>query len=179
METPTTSSRSNITSRNGVDKVKSKVEEATNKNTHVLLKKINERYMTLVQKTLKGDECAICLEKQDKLVLLPNCNHYFCKSCIEEHSASNDKCPICREEMIGYIDSTTSKLVSLKKEQESDSVKIIQLDELGLAHIVAGNEVYHTYLTKDSPFKRIRTNVKCLVIGIAIGVAYCLYKEKK
>lgn len=157
-----------------------KIETAKkDKNAHILLKKMNDRYMTLIQKTLRHEECAICLDKSDTLVLLPNCNHYFCKSCIEEHSNTNEKCPICREEMIGYLDPNTSKLIPLKKESESDTVKIVQLDELGLAHILAGNQVYHTYLTKDSPFKRIRRNLKFLVVGVAIGVAYCLYKDKK
>lgn len=169
-----------ISKSNQANEVKSRSnKEKLDKNAHILLKKINDRYMTLIQKTLAHEECAICLDRSDTLVLLPNCNHYFCKSCIEEHSGTNEKCPICREEMIGYLNPNTSKLIPLKKEPEADIVKIVQLDELGFAHIVAGNQVYHTYLTKDSPFKRIRINLKFLVVGVALGVAYGLYKGKK
>ena len=39
-------------------------------------------------------ECPICLD----LLLHPvktNCNHYFCKQCLEFHIQAEYKCPIC------------------------------------------------------------------------------------
>jgi hypothetical protein len=41
--------------------------------------------------------CAICLENfnlENKVTL--NCNHYFCKVCIEEWSKYKSSCPMCR-----------------------------------------------------------------------------------
>lgn len=158
---------------------KAREERHQNKNCHELLRRINNRYFTLIEKTLQDEDCSICLEKK-KVIVLPNCNHYFCRECIEEHSSTNEKCPICREEMIGYFDPAKSKFISLKKDlQTSDEVKIVHLDDLGLAHIVTGGQLFHTYLTKESPIDRIRKNLRFFVVGVAVGAAYFLYRGNK
>jgi len=44
-------------------------------------------------------DCAVCLcefLEQDKLRLLPNCNHAFHISCIDTWLLSNSSCPLCR-----------------------------------------------------------------------------------
>jgi hypothetical protein len=49
-----------------------------------------------------NNNCAICLEeldhtnKENKIVILPNCEHYFHKRCIKKWFRSNQICPVCR-----------------------------------------------------------------------------------
>lgn len=40
-------------------------------------------------------ECMICMENAVEVVL-PDCNHAFCKKCLEEWTAVSKTCPMCR-----------------------------------------------------------------------------------
>lgn len=44
-------------------------------------------------------ECSICLSTSNSIT---NCDHYFCKDCINKWYNKNTTCPLCREE-IKYI----------------------------------------------------------------------------
>jgi len=148
-------------------------------NTHELLKRIKTRYIQLVEKTIKNETCAICDELKP-VVVLPNCCHFFCSSCLEKHAENNSTCPICREEVTNYLDPSTSKIVTLNQTAVSndDNVNIIHLSEYGEAHITSHGQLYHTYLTVDSPFQRVRKQIQFLVVGFALGMAYMLYNKK-
>lgn len=46
------------------------------------------------------DNCPICMEKlQDKNITITKCGHKFCHKCLDLHSCSDSKCPMCREDM--------------------------------------------------------------------------------
>ena len=47
-----------------------------------------------------SDTCSICLEDTSDTCLL-NCNHSFCKKCIEKmyEKTNNQTCPYCRSEL--------------------------------------------------------------------------------
>ena len=51
---------------------------------------------------LKYDNCIICLEKFNKYSNIQklSCDHIFHKNCIYKWYETNDKCPICRKEII-------------------------------------------------------------------------------
>ncbi|XP_047165214.1 RING-H2 finger protein ATL40-like [Vigna umbellata] len=47
-------------------------------------------------------ECVVCLnvlESEEKVKLLPNCNHFFHVSCIDMWLGSHSTCPLCRSEV--------------------------------------------------------------------------------
>ncbi|QCD86245.1 RING-H2 finger protein ATL40-like [Vigna unguiculata] len=47
-------------------------------------------------------ECVVCLnalEGEEKVKLLPNCNHFFHVSCIDMWLGSHSTCPLCRAEV--------------------------------------------------------------------------------
>jgi hypothetical protein len=148
-----------------------------------LLQKISKRYSYLTGNLLRNQECSICLEKQEILVILPNCKHQFCKPCIERHAQSNNTCPLCREEMICYLDTETDKLVPFKKDDlltQDNMIRIISIDpNEQLANILVGTNVYSTYLTPDSPNSRFIQKVRWLAVGVVMGMAYMLYKKNR
>lgn len=43
----------------------------------------------------EDSECMICMEKSVEVVL-PDCNHAFCKKCLDEWTAVSKTCPMCR-----------------------------------------------------------------------------------
>ena len=43
----------------------------------------------------EDSECMICMENAVEVVL-PDCNHAFCKKCLEEWTAVSKTCPMCR-----------------------------------------------------------------------------------
>lgn len=49
-----------------------------------------------VKPDIKIDICSICYEKND---LVTNCNHLFCKICMDNYLENNFTCPYCREEI--------------------------------------------------------------------------------
>lgn len=48
----------------------------------------------------KSDTCPICMEKIGNTnITITKCGHKFCHVCLDEHSSTNNKCPLCRENM--------------------------------------------------------------------------------
>jgi hypothetical protein len=45
-------------------------------------------------------DCSICLSRMTKIKT--NCNHYFCRYCINKWTITNDKCPMCRQIITSY-----------------------------------------------------------------------------
>jgi hypothetical protein len=43
----------------------------------------------------EDSECMICMENAVEVVL-PDCNHAFCKKCLDEWTAVSKTCPMCR-----------------------------------------------------------------------------------
>ena len=71
------------------------------------------------------DECSICLcEKIDETKI--NCNHTFCKECIEQWEKNNKSCPLCRK-------SFTKKIYLIKKNKnikiDEPYVKVIDMND--------------------------------------------------
>lgn len=46
-------------------------------------------------KSSSGDECIICLERPQELIL--PCAHSYCLPCIEQWNVNHKTCPVCRE----------------------------------------------------------------------------------
>ena len=48
------------------------------------------------------DVCAFCLEEPDTPVIMVNCKHVYCSSCVKkylQHTKQDRKCPLCRTEI--------------------------------------------------------------------------------
>lgn len=45
------------------------------------------------------DVCSICLNKENKEIMILNCNHNFHSECLQKWLVRNKKCPICRKEV--------------------------------------------------------------------------------
>jgi len=45
------------------------------------------------------DICSICLNKENKEIMILNCNHNFHSECLQKWLIKNKKCPICRKEV--------------------------------------------------------------------------------
>lgn len=45
------------------------------------------------------DVCSICLNKENKEIMILNCNHNFHSECLVRWLMKNKKCPICRKEV--------------------------------------------------------------------------------
>ena len=44
----------------------------------------------------KKEQCSICLEVTEGEQVTTECEHVFCKKCIEKHLKNNNSCPNCR-----------------------------------------------------------------------------------
>jgi hypothetical protein len=49
------------------------------------------------------DDCSICLNKENKEIMILNCNHNFHSDCLQKWLVKSKKCPICREEVISIL----------------------------------------------------------------------------
>lgn len=60
--------------------------------------KVVIQILTEKEKKDSGEvECAICISTFDKVACASiNCNHSFCKECLNKWMRANDTCPICR-----------------------------------------------------------------------------------
>ncbi|XP_072957480.1 E3 ubiquitin-protein ligase AIRP2-like [Typha angustifolia] len=46
----------------------------------------------------REEECGICMELNDKIVL-PNCNHVMCMKCFYDWNTRSQSCPFCRDSL--------------------------------------------------------------------------------
>jgi hypothetical protein len=53
---------------------------------------------------LLEDNCSICLNKENKEIMILPCNHNFHSDCLRQWLKNNNKCPICRSDKM-IIDS--------------------------------------------------------------------------
>ncbi|KAL4429059.1 hypothetical protein ABPG74_022145 [Tetrahymena malaccensis] len=73
-----------------------------NKSQHSI-KSINVFMNSLSLSLGDKDKCSICLieyEKDEIVIVLPKCKHYFHQDCIKLWLQSNSKCPFCRDNII-------------------------------------------------------------------------------
>jgi len=49
------------------------------------------------------DDCSICLNKENKEIMILNCNHNFHSDCLQKWLIRSKKCPICRNEITTII----------------------------------------------------------------------------
>ncbi|XP_050522445.1 uncharacterized protein LOC126895033 isoform X2 [Daktulosphaira vitifoliae] len=60
-----------------------------------------------------AEECPICLEKPDLLVILNKCHHCLCKTCADTLLIRNEnKCPLCRKYFSYYVDKVEGNVIS-------------------------------------------------------------------
>ena len=69
----------------------------------------NLRFNTYLNKNyLKENNkiCPICLNSLNNIneskIIITNCNHIFCNSCINKHMENSNKCPLCNKEKFNY-----------------------------------------------------------------------------
>jgi len=80
-------------------------------------KKINK--IENVEHKLYNENCGICLEKNDKNIVIIECNHKYHFHCLMELSIrSSSKCPLCRKE----FKSPDIYIISNEKDKEIEEL---------------------------------------------------------
>jgi len=69
--------------------------------------------------TKMGDDCCICLEQPQNIVILPCCMNLFCGACILRQLIMSGQCPTCRNSL------TLSQLYPIRSESDSSQNEII------------------------------------------------------
>jgi len=98
-------------------------------------------------------DCAVCLcefLEQDKLRLLPNCNHAFHISCIDTWLLSNSSCPLCRGTLYSQGFSFDKNPV-FEFEDQRDEEFVIGIGSVNKDmgnHIMNGKRVFSVRLGK-------------------------------
>ncbi|AES96231.1 putative transcription factor C2H2 family [Medicago truncatula] len=98
-------------------------------------------------------DCAVCLcefLEQDKLRLLPNCNHAFHISCIDTWLLSNSSCPLCRNTLYSQGFSFDKNPI-FEFEDERDEEFVIGIGSVNKDmenHIMNGKRVFSVRLGK-------------------------------
>ncbi|CAN1186698.1 RING-H2 finger protein ATL51 [Linum perenne] len=86
-----------------------------------------------------SSDCSVCLsefEEEDKVRLLPKCNHAFHVPCIDYWLKSHATCPLCRANIYGFSPSVSvvisfplppEEQISLTQSIESETITSIQI----------------------------------------------------
>lgn len=76
-----------------------------------------------------GTKCSICLDTiMETNNVITSCNHYYCLSCLLTHLETDNKCPLCRDEI------ETKRPFKYKQIKMNDAIKYIE-DHLETANI--------------------------------------------
>nr|KYP66182.1 RING-H2 finger protein ATL5I [Cajanus cajan]KYP66183.1 RING-H2 finger protein ATL5I [Cajanus cajan] len=102
-------------------------------------------------------DCAVCLcefLEQDKLRLLPMCNHAFHIECIDTWLLSNSTCPLCRGTLYSPGFAFENSTFDLESQCEEDGVSgsgggaVASVNKTVESHIVSGKRVFSVRLGK-------------------------------
>ncbi|KAF9681620.1 hypothetical protein SADUNF_Sadunf05G0020800 [Salix dunnii] len=129
-----------------------------------------ERFPTLVYSVVKGLkigkgalECAVCLnefEEDEKLRLIPNCDHVFHPDCIGAWLESHSTCPVCRADLTVPADSVPQLRESHDPELdlEAQNGSVMDEPENGNANVEAvGPETEVVGVSVVKTLNRVRT----------------------
>ena len=68
-----------------------------------------------------GTKCSICLDTiMETNNVITTCNHYYCLSCLLTHLETDNKCPLCRDEI------ETKRPFKYKQIKFKDAMKYIE-----------------------------------------------------
>ncbi|XP_057448449.1 RING-H2 finger protein ATL47 isoform X2 [Lotus japonicus] len=100
-------------------------------------------------------DCAVCLcefLEQDKLRLLPVCNHAFHIDCIDTWLLSNSTCPLCRGTLYASGFSFENPVFDFEGPKEEDGVSVSgsggSVNKPSENHIMSGKRVFSVRLGK-------------------------------
>lgn len=104
-------------------------------------------------------DCAVCLcefLEQDKLRLLPVCNHAFHIECIDTWLLSNSTCPLCRGTLYSHGFAFENSVFDFESQCEEDGVSgssgggvgVGSVNKTTESHIVNGKRVFSVRLGK-------------------------------
>lgn len=69
-------------------------------NSYYTEDKLSNEDFEKIKRVDKDYECNICMQRQEKGILL-DCNHIFCENCLKEWlTRSKRTCPTCRKEVV-------------------------------------------------------------------------------
>lgn len=80
------------------------------------------------------EECPICLEQVTEKASLPQCNHVFCKSCLQKAFQYDKACPLCKKRYGAQTGnqpkngSMTNKIIECSLPGFKDTKKTIVID---------------------------------------------------
>ncbi|XP_042489877.1 E3 ubiquitin-protein ligase ATL6-like [Macadamia integrifolia] len=117
---------------------------------------VMETFPTFAYSYVKGHklgkgalECAVCLnefEEDDKIRLLPKCDHVFHPECIDAWLSNRTTCPVCRANLVPVAGETPATVVPLQ-DMEGDSNGEIPTSEPGVD--VENQQVFINVLSEE------------------------------
>ena len=116
-------------------------------------------------------ECAVCLnefEDDERLRLIPKCDHVFHPECIDAWLASHTTCPVCRANLVPEPGETVSRLAELDRLEldlegqnddglESAHNREAEVEEVGEGEREKGKDEMLEVLNVNQTLKRNRT----------------------
>ena len=60
-----------------------------------------------------GEDCPICLEPITRGLVVLKCGHQFCASCFAQHSRTDNKCGLCRDEFAPPPSTTSAATMEM------------------------------------------------------------------
>ena len=100
--------------------IEKKGKELGNSNNTIFPHNLNAFYCPQSEKanTLK-QKCTICLDLVNNISRLDNCEHEFCKDCIDQWAILSNECPLCKVEFKKIIswDSDNRQITKVKKQK--------------------------------------------------------------
>ncbi|GLJ32508.1 hypothetical protein SUGI_0654170 [Cryptomeria japonica] len=100
------------------------LENSSNEDSEGLERHVLEALPVFEYKSHDGDQCAVCLSEfggTERAKLLPNCNHYFHKDCIDIWFRLHTSCPVCRTRV---QPNSSSSFVDMEKEYSMQSRRL-------------------------------------------------------
>ena len=77
--------------------------------------------------TSNSEDCSVCLCKLDENSYTTNCNHTFCKDCIEGWLENNhNTCPLCRQEIRECMHNSENMKIKIYMNNINNNTQIIQ-----------------------------------------------------
>lgn len=118
--------------------------------------------LEIENKIITNYSCTICMKEDliDEDIYYTNCNHAFCKSCLDDwFQTGNQSCPLCRSEIDSYKHKNENyKLIIHEINNSENNQNNIELninDPIVIRRLMRTNNIFNTLVKQNAKLRML------------------------
>lgn len=115
--------------------------------------------LEIENKIITNYSCTICMKEDliDEDIYYTNCNHIFCKSCLDDwFQTGNQSCPLCRSEIDSYKHKNENyKLIIHKINNSENNIEMNINNPRVIRGLMQTNNIFNTLVKQNAKLRML------------------------